>query len=497
MNKGKLQAQPGLVQAVKRNFSDLKPATYLATVREWYHHAMVINRLLVAVSGTLLTETNNCIVQSAARNRTILRLFEQMQSRFQFPDESNQDFSQFVFRKSKKTKNLKRIYSENTDVLDFLVNFRDEAVELSDSIHETELHFKKCIAKNHNEEVFRVREDKLRGLVASIKAQQKGVESDLMGLDNKFNTVVAILDKNLGASVALARETGIPDGSKRNTLEILSVFFYFCKKTTSTVRNFALSALGALAKARTFEFENIEAIKSAIESYGMAMNAVYGNSSVNCLRKTERLLAKLNPKTLTDELFKPELLLSAEEVEGIKRHFYVDTVDEIFLHKFIKETTADSSGRFLERLTLKVWKGLVVGEQGIPFQALIKVTREGTFAVYKFDFTRNEVQLYKTIWLEFASPRLSSDEAKLSVCSAEGNSPKGSLMVTEFLLDATTRAEMAAFLADGTLALDVEKPVASEDGKLTTSMLDPDTSMKSEKTSETMDESQTILGSLV
>jgi hypothetical protein len=494
MNKCKLQAQPGLVQAVKRNFGDLKPATYLASVREWYQHAMVINRLLVSISGTLLTETNTSLVQAAARNRTILRLFEQMQSRFLFPDESSLDFAQFGFRKSKKAKNLKRIYSDNTDVLDFLVNFRDEAVELADSIQETEAQFKKRFAKNHSEEEFRVREERLRSLVASVKSQQRGVESDLMGLDNKFNSVVAILEKNLGASMAPGRETGIPESSKRNTLEILSVFFYFCKKTTTTVRNFALSALQALSKARAFELENIEAIKSAIESYGIAMNEVYGNSSANCLKKTEKLLAKLNPKTMTDELFKPELLLSVEEVEGIKRHFFVDTVDEIFLHKFIKETTTDSSSRFLERLTLKVWKGLVVGDHGIPFQALIKVTREGTFAVYKFDFTRNEVQLHKTIWLEFASPRLSTDEAKLSVCYAEGNSAKGTLTVTEFLLDAATRTEMATFLAHGTLTSNLEKTVASEDGKLATSMMDPDTSMKSEKTSETMDESQTVLG---
>lgn len=497
MSKTKPQTSPALISAVRQNFADLRPGQFVCSFKSWYASQVAIHKLLISVGSTLLAETQGALANSAARNRTMVRMIEQLQSRFQFPEESYCDFSAFGYKRSKKAGNLRRVVSENNDMVDYLNNFREEGVELADTLFETEKLAKKKSMELIDEAAFQARDEKIRAMILQAKNLLKPIESESVGLQNKYSSVLNIFSANLEPVFKVSKLTGIPETSKRNTLAILSVFAYYCQRVTTAVRNFALTALHVLNKAKHFEIENMQIIKSAIQAFGSEFDQALGQKEISVLKKTAPILAKFDPKKTAEEMFKPELILSFEDLEGIKKLFYVDSVDEIFLQKFIKETTQDSSGRFTGMLCMKVWKGLVVENNGIPFQAIIKLTREGTFAVYHFNFAKNEQQLYKTIFLENTGIEPSVDPLQLKMCYIDHAQPKAGTQVITFVLDEVTKNEISAFLGQGSLILEAPAPPKREEPKTNTSTLGPESetiSMKSEKTSETL-EDNTLLSS--
>lgn len=448
--------------------------------------------MLLSATNTLLSEIPNILTQSEQRNRTLLKMIEQLKSKFQLPDASQFDFECFSFKKSKKAKNLKRVLFTNNEVVDLLSNFKDETTELIELISDTETRFKQSASELLSEAQYKGKEEKIRGQVARVRTFQRQMEGEIAIMERQYSFLVESIEKNFGATSNINPVTRIPTSSQRNSLEILTAFFYMSQKAMTNLRNYSGLTIQALKEARKFETENADKIKQVIEAFVKPFNSV--KSVIGSLQRTVDLLSKFDPKQTVADIFSPETLLSFEDLEIMKRQLSADAISEALLERFIKEATADAFNGFITALTVRVWKGLVVGDKGIPFQTMIKLTREGTLVIYKFDYARNQLLHFKTVFSDQLRMKEEPSSLSIKIEFQEGRSKEA----LEFILDDLTKREMVGYLREGVLQslvqVEEEKKPSQQQQPTTQFVADTDAeSLKSEKTSETLDETAGIL----
>lgn len=486
MQTKKIAQNPLLINSIKKNFQDLKSLNFLSELKNWQAQKKAGFKQMLIFFDSILSELQQLIAFSSGRNKTILRLFQNIQTRFQLPNSEYCNFSLFAFKKSKKSKNLKRVISQNTDLVDFLTNFRDETFEIPEGLIANEENSRKTVEKNNNEIDFKIREDKIRTSLNNTRALFNGVTNEFNSFEMRFANALNSLDKNMHPTVS--KELGLPEFSRRNSLELLSSLFFFTRTVHVSFRNLWTLVCQILSSFKEFESENISKIKQALSFYIDGLNSFFGNSTKPVFSKTIALLEKLQLNIYLDELFDFEGLLPVEDLEIFKKQIGSFHVNEFILGQFVTNSTMENFNPFLERLTLDTWRGLFIKDDSIPVQTIFKLTCEGTIIMYRFDSAKNELLHFKTMMLENGMILNLEDEKSIKFCFFEGVANKSPQLLFEFIFDDKTKNEFVRYIQTGLLSkLKVDDSRKAEFNKMEIGDLE-NGSLKSVHTLETTDD---------
>ena len=359
------------------------------------------------LSSILETIFNN----SSQRIFQIYKFFDQFRFNFKLDFKESTDLDCFKYKRTKKLGKTKREINENSNLFNFVRNFKNESLELAKCLEHFQNDSNQFLAKDLFKDSLRLMQEKVQTCLIATRVYRGKVEKLSSELAKDFKSVYSFL--LLNNQLAFYSEDNKKDGndnkkSKRNSLELLIIFIKKTKETFELIQEYANRVWSLFESLKILESARMYAIKTGMSTFIIRINELCGNQSLY-FSASKYLLENLDANKISEFEFDVTALLLPNETDFILKKSENKILTYEILSKFLLNIQMDDCQEIINSLVICKFECLLVNENMPSEPATIFATIENTLAIYKFNEIKKEFDFVYSTLTEFTSLHKNED----------------------------------------------------------------------------------------